>query len=80
MHGKVVVQAASAGSPDDSGSTGGSGDGSSDDGDTGVLAGDDTSSDAGSGLPATGFEALLIALLGVATLAAGLLLRRRSEV
>ena len=80
MKGTVVVQAASAGSDDDTGSTGGSdtGAGSSDGGSS--VAGDDASSDAsGTGLPATGAEAVSIALLGLATLGLGLLLRRRRE-
>jgi LPXTG-motif cell wall-anchored protein len=81
MHGKVVVQAASAGSGSGSGSGGGtgtgSGSGSTDDTGSGV-AGEETSADSGtSGLPYTGAEALSIALLGMATLGFGLLLRSR---
>jgi LPXTG-motif cell wall-anchored protein len=67
MKGKVVVQAASANSDDGSGSSGSS--------DTG----EETASDDDSGLPNTGGETLLIALLGLATLATGLLLRRRDQ-
>ena len=76
MKGKVVVQAASAGAPDDSGSSGGPGSGSDDTG----VAGETTSSDDGSGLPSTGGETLSILLLGAATLGFGLLLRRRREI
>jgi LPXTG-motif cell wall-anchored protein len=78
MHGKVVVQAASTGSGSGSGSSGGTG-GSTDD--TGSsVAGDEASSSGGtSGLPNTGAEALSIALLGMATLGFGLLLRRRRD-
>ena len=74
MTGTVVVQAASAGSGNGSG-------GSSDTTDDGSsVAGDsDTSDDTGSSLPSTGAEALSIALLGIATLGIGLLLRRRHE-
>ena len=76
MKGTVVVQAASAGS-------GGSG-GSSDTG----WARPTTAARSraigelrrhGSGLPSTGGETLSIALLGIATLGIGLLLRRRHE-
>jgi LPXTG-motif cell wall-anchored protein len=78
MKGKVVVQAADAGSGD--GSDGGSGDttspGADDDS---AVAGDDSTSSGTSGLPDTGGEALSIALLGIATLGLGLLLRRRRE-
>jgi LPXTG-motif cell wall-anchored protein len=76
MKGKVVVQAASAGSGGGSGSSGSSNTGSTDDSGTGGVAGD-TSSSGGAGLPDTGGEALSIALLGLATLGFGLLLRRR---
>lgn len=74
MTGKVVVRAAAAGDDGDSGSgTTGGGD---DDG--GATAGDAAASGDDSGdLPNTGGETLLIALLGLATLGAGLLLRRR---
>ena len=73
MKGKVVVQAASAGSD---GSSGGSGTGSDDS----AVAGEGTSSlDDGSGLPSTGGETLSILLLGAATLGFGMLLRRRRE-
>jgi LPXTG-motif cell wall-anchored protein len=41
------------------------------------VAGDESSS--GSGLPDTGGEALSIALLGLATLGLGLLMRRRDQ-
>jgi len=75
MKGKVVVQAASAGGSG-SGSSGGSGTGSTDDS-GGTVAGDESSS--GSGLPDTGGEALSIALLGLATLGLGLLMRRRDQ-
>jgi LPXTG-motif cell wall-anchored protein len=75
MKGKVVVQAASAGGSG-SGSSGGSGTGSTDDS-GGTVAGDESSS--GSGLPDTGGEALSIALLGLATLGLGLLMRRRDR-
>lgn len=74
MQGKVVVQAASAGSGDGSG---GSTDTGSDD--SGGIAGETTGSDDGSGLPSTGGETLSILLLGAATLGFGLLLRRRRE-
>ena len=75
MKGTVIVQAASAGSG--SGSDG-SGSGTTDDtSSTGSVAGDDASS--GSGLPDTGGEALAIALLGLATLGLGLLLRRQRD-
>jgi LPXTG-motif cell wall-anchored protein len=78
MKGKVVVQAASAGSPG-SGGGGGSTTGSTDDTGSGV-AGDDASSGSGTaGLPDTGGEALSIALLGIGTLGLGLLLRRRRD-
>jgi LPXTG-motif cell wall-anchored protein len=79
MKGKVVVQAASAGGSG-SGSSGGSstGTGSTDtSGSSGSVAGDDSSS--GSGLPNTGSDALSLALLGVATLGLGLLMRRRRD-
>jgi LPXTG-motif cell wall-anchored protein len=76
MKGKVVVQAASAGSD---GSGGSSDTGSTDDGS--AVAGEETSSsDDGSGLPSTGGETLSILLLGAATLGFGLLLRRRREI
>jgi LPXTG-motif cell wall-anchored protein len=82
MKGKVVVQAASSGTGggdgSGDGSSGGSDTGSSDDGSSGV-AGEDTSSDDSSGLPDTGGEALSIALLGLATLGIGLMLRRREQ-
>jgi amicyanin len=69
MKGTVIVNAAASGnsSGDDSTTT--------DDSDT--AAADDTSDDGG--LPNTGGETLLIALLGLATLGAGLLLRRRDD-
>ena len=48
--------------------------------DDGGVAGDDAgSTDTGSGLPDTGGEALSIALLGLATIGLGMLLRRRRE-
>ena len=76
MTGTVVVQAASAGS--DNGADGSSdGTGSTDDG--GVAGDDAGSTDTGSGLPDTGGEALSIALLGLATIGLGMLLRRRRE-
>ncbi|MGH2837929.1 MAG: plastocyanin/azurin family copper-binding protein [Thermoleophilaceae bacterium] len=79
MKGKVIVQAASAGSG--SGSSGSSDSGS--DGASGVAGEDTTSaggtSDDGSGLPSTGGETLSILLLGAATFGFGLLLRRRRE-
>jgi LPXTG-motif cell wall-anchored protein len=74
MTGEVVVRAAAAGD-DDSGSTGGDDDTS---GGAETAADDGASGDDGSGLPATGAETLIIALLGLATLGAGLLLRRRA--
>lgn len=75
MKGKVIVQAASA----DSGSGSGSGSGTTDDtSSTGSVAGDDASSGS-AGLPDTGGEALAIALLGIATLGFGLLLRRQRD-
>lgn len=78
MKGKVIVQAAGAGGSG-SGSSGGSGTGSTDDSGTGgAVAGDDSSS-SGSGLPNTGGDALSIALLGLATLGLGLLMRRRRD-
>jgi LPXTG-motif cell wall-anchored protein len=79
MKGKIVVQAASAGgSGSGSGSSGGSGTGSTDDsGSGGAVAGDESSS--GSGLPNTGLDVLSIALLGLATLGLGVLIRRRRE-
>jgi len=77
MKGKVVVQAASAGGSG-AGSSGGSSTGSTDDS-ASAVAGDDSSSSGGSGLPNTGGEALSIALLGVATLGLGLLMRRRRD-
>ena len=77
MRGTVVVQAASAGSDDGSGSTGGSSDTGSTD--TGGVAGDSDSSGSGSSLPSTGLELLSIFLLGAATLGFGLMLRRRGE-
>ena len=71
MKAKVVVQGTSAGSGgSDSGDTAGEG-GSTDSTDT-------TSAD-DSGLPNTGGETLAIALLGLATLGTGLLLRRREH-
>jgi LPXTG-motif cell wall-anchored protein len=68
MKGTIVVQAASAGS-------GGSDDtaGAAEDDPVATTADDD-------GLPATGGETLAIALLGLATLGAGLLLRRRDQI
>jgi LPXTG-motif cell wall-anchored protein len=76
MKGKIVVQAASAGGG--SGSSGSSDTGSTDDsGSGGAVAGDESSS--GSGLPNTGGDALSIALLGLATLGLGLLMRRRRD-
>jgi plastocyanin len=73
MKGSIVVQAASTGGGSPGGDDTGSDDGS-------AVAGDETTSgDGSSGLPATGGETLLIALLGVATLAAGMLLRRRPD-
>lgn len=77
MKGKVIVQAASAGGSSGSGSSGTSGSGST--GDTGSGVAGDTSSGGGSGLPNTGSDALSIALLGLATLGLGLLMRRRRE-
>jgi plastocyanin len=71
MKGTIVVQAASTG-----GGSPGGGDTGSDDG-SGVAGTETTADDGGSGLPATGGETLLIALFGVATLAVGMLLRRR---
>jgi LPXTG-motif cell wall-anchored protein len=79
MKGKVVVQAASSGTGGDPGSTGGGDDTGSTDDDTSGVAGSDTTSDDGSGLPDTGGELLSIALLGIATLGIGFLLRRRAE-
>ena len=74
MKGTVVVQAASSG-----GGSGGGGSFSNDsDGPTATTA-DDSASDSGDDLPATGFETLAIALLGMATLGAGLILRRRDQ-
>ena len=81
MKGTVVVQAANAGSGTGSGSEGGSDDPASTGTDDGsAVAGDEATSDGTSGLANTGFEALSIALLGVATLGLGLLLRRRNEI
>lgn len=78
MKGTVVVEGDSA-SSDDSDSGGDSGSDSAG-GDDGGSAGTTTdSSDSGSGLPATGGETALIALLGLLTLGSGLLLRRRAE-
>ena len=79
MHGTVVVQAASTGSGSGSGSSGGTGSGTGSSGGTGTgTTGGETSSSGGtSGLPNTGGEALAIALLGMATLGFGLLLRSR---
>ena len=74
MKGTVVVQAASSGS----GSGGGGSFSNDTDGPTATTA-DDTASDSGDDLPATGFETLAIALLGMATLGAGLILRRRDQ-
>jgi len=74
MKGKVVVQAVSAGS----GSGAGSSD-TTDDSGSAVAGEETTTTDDSSGLPNTGAETLLIALLGAATLAAGMFLRRRSE-
>ena len=70
MKGKVVVQAASAGSDDSDDVTAGS----TESDPTATTADDDDD-----GLPATGGETLLIALLGLATLGAGLLLRKRDQ-
>jgi len=79
MKGTIVVQAASAGGSG-SGSSGSSGTGSTDDtGSGGAVAGDESSS-GGSSLPTTGLDALSIALLGLATLGLGLLIRRRREI
>jgi LPXTG-motif cell wall-anchored protein len=72
MTGKVIVNAAAA-ADDDSGATDGADDDTSGGAETAADTGDD-----GSGLPATGAETLIIALLGLATLGAGLLLRRRA--
>ena len=77
MKATVVVQAARA-DGDGSGPSGSSGTGTGSD-DGFAVAGDTLSSDDGSGLPATGSELLLIALFGVVTLAAGVLLRRRAQ-
>ena len=80
MHGKVIVQAAtSTGSGSGSGSSGGGTDTGSSDDSGGAVAGDETSSSSSSGLPNTGFEGLSIALLGIATLGVGVLLRRREQ-
>ena len=76
MKGTVVVQGGSAGTG--GGGSGDDGGGGATDG-TDTAASPDTTVDDGSGLPATGGETLLIALLGLATLASGLLLRRRAE-
>ena len=76
MQGTVVVQAASAGSD---GGAGGSSDGTGSTDDSGVAGDDAASTDSGSGLPDTGGEALSIALLGLATIGLGMLLRRRRE-
>lgn len=73
MKGTVVVQGDSAGS-DDSGP-----DDTIADDDSSDSAGATDTTDDGSGLPATGGETLLIALLGLATLASGVLIRRRAE-
>jgi LPXTG-motif cell wall-anchored protein len=71
MKGTVVVKAASStGSGEDSAA----GDPTAPADDTEAAAADDTG-----GLPATGFETALIALLGAATLGLGLVLRRRAE-
>jgi LPXTG-motif cell wall-anchored protein len=81
MKGQVVVQAANAGSGDGTGPDGGTDDTTSTDTDDsgGAVAGDDSTSSGTSGLADTGGEALSIALLGIATLGLGLLLRRRRE-
>jgi LPXTG-motif cell wall-anchored protein len=75
MKGTVVVKAASSGSGgSDSDTDGGE--------EPTVTTADDTASgsdDDSDGLPATGFETLAIALLGMGTLGAGLLLRRRDQ-
>jgi MYXO-CTERM domain-containing protein len=77
MTGKVVVKAAAASDGDPADDGGGGGD------DDDISAGSETAgeddSDDGSGLPATGGETLIIALLGLATLGAGVLLRRRAS-
>ena len=72
MKGTVVVQAASSGS-------GGSGSDTGDADEPTATTADDTASDSGDDLPATGLETLAIALLGMATLGAGLILRRRDQ-
>ena len=79
MHGTVVVQAASTGAGSGSGSSGGTGGGTGSSGGTGTgtTGGETSSSGSTSGLPNTGGEALAIALLGMATLGFGLLLRSR---
>ena len=72
MKGTVVVQAASSGS-------GGSGSDTDDADEPIATTADDTASDSGDDLPATGLETLAIALLGMATLGAGMILRRRDQ-
>jgi LPXTG-motif cell wall-anchored protein len=79
MKGKVVVKAASAGN-DDSGSD--DDDAGEDDVEAGSTVEDadsDSDDDDDDGLPVTGAETALIALLGVLTLGAGILLRRRAS-
>lgn len=72
MQGRVVVRAAAAGSPGAGADTTGGGT-------EGATGGDAAGTGAAGGLPATGAEALMIGLLGLATLAAGMLLRRRTR-
>ena len=72
MKGTVVVQAASAGSDDSDSDT-------ADADDPTATTADDTTSSSSDDLPATGLETLAIALLGIATLGAGLILRRRDQ-
>jgi plastocyanin len=77
MTGTVVVEASSSG-----GSGSGSGSGSSDTGSTdsgSTSSSSSGSSSSGSGLPPTGADALLLAILGVLMLAIGFALQRRSE-
>jgi LPXTG-motif cell wall-anchored protein len=77
MKGKVVVRAAAAGDDGAGDGAGGSDDsGAGTAGDATDAAADDEDDTAG--LPATGFETAVIALLGLATLGAGLVLRRRA--
>jgi plastocyanin len=75
MTGTIVVEASSSG---ESGS-GDSGSGSTDTGSTDSSGTESSTSSSGSGLPPTGADALILAILGLVMLALGLTIQRRSN-